>query len=297
VSDAGWRETYRGTVARWEVDTVEHFTVAFYIDRFEHATLTLLDSLGLGPAYARREGRACVTVDGYVRYQRELRAGDILHIRSAVIAVEPGGLQLGHTLINSETDQVCATLEQRVAHVVLDGRKPVELSPRSRREAEAQRVAWDGPARERRPRPRGRDGFLPAGRDTVKPEEIDVLGAGALQFFIHRFSSANAHVLAAFGFTPRYQRERRRGFSTFEFQLEVAGALEPGDLVDVRSGLLHVGTTSLHLCHQLLRGAGEPVALLHQLGVHLDLDARRPAPLPDELRDRARALVAPSDPA
>jgi acyl-CoA thioesterase FadM len=40
---------------------------------------------------------------------------------------------------------------------------------------------------------------------------------------------------------------------------------------------------------------GERVATLEQFGVHLDLDARRPAPLPDALRDKARAMLAASD--
>ena len=37
---------------------------------------------------------------------------------------------------------------------------------------------------------------------------------------------------------------------------------------------------------------GEEVATLEQSGVHLDLDARRPTPLPDALRERAKAMVA-----
>jgi hypothetical protein len=37
--------------------------------------------------------------------------------------------------------------------------------------------------------------------------------------------------------------------------------------------------------------SGERVAGLEQAGVHLDLDARRPAPLPDALRTAALALL------
>jgi hypothetical protein len=36
------------------------------------------------------------------------------------------------------------------------------------------------------------------------------------------------------------------------------------------------------------------VAALDQLGVQLDLDARRPTPLPDGMKERAKALVAPT---
>jgi len=92
--------------------------------------------------------------------------------------------------------------------------------------------------------------------------------------------------------TPGYQREQRRGFSTFEFQLAIGGALCPGDPVRVQSALLHVGTSSLRLLHVMTNERnGERVATLEQLGVHLDMDARKSTPLSDELRARARAVL------
>ena len=36
---------------------------------------------------------------------------------------------------------------------------------------------------------------------------------------------------------------------------------------------------------------GEEVATLSQYGVHLDLDSRRPTPIPDDLRTRAEHLL------
>ena len=32
----GYSETFRGDVAPWEVDATEHFTVAFYYEKFEY---------------------------------------------------------------------------------------------------------------------------------------------------------------------------------------------------------------------------------------------------------------------
>lgn len=292
-----WIETYRGTVFRWEVDGNDHLTVAYYFSRFADAGLGLLEALGLGTDTIRRERRACVTVECYVRYLRELRGGDIMHVTSGVIEVGADGLVLGHKLLNSETGALCTTVEQRVTHVELDGRTLAPLDDAARRAAEARRVVWDGPARERRPAPRGFEGFRDTARDTVKPWEIDVFGQSALTFFIHRFSAANSQALAAFGMTPGYMREERRGFSTFEFQLALAGRLSPGDPVFVRSGLLHVGASSLRLFHSMVNGrSGEVCATLDQLGVHFDQDARRPTPLPDALREKAKAILAPTEP-
>jgi acyl-CoA thioesterase FadM len=41
----------------------------------------------------------------------------------------------------------------------------------------------------------------------------------------------------------------------------------------------------------MTREPGGVVATLEQSGVHFDQEARRPAPLPDALRERARALL------
>ena len=60
----------------------------------------------------------------------------------------------------------------------------------------------------------------------------------------------------------------------------------------MRSGVLHVGNSSLRLLHVMTREpSGEMAATLEQSGVHFDQEARRPAPLPDAMRQRARALL------
>ncbi|HET9854534.1 MAG TPA: thioesterase family protein [Methylomirabilota bacterium] len=273
-----WLETYRGTVFRWEVDPNDHLTVAYYFARIVDAGAGLLAAVGLSGAGGH-------TADSYVRYQRELRVGDIMHMESGVIATEADALVLGHKLFDSGAGGLCTTVEQRVR---LAGPLPAE----TQRAVEAHRVDWDGPARERRPRPTDLAGFRASARDVVKPLEMDISGGAALSHYIHRFSAANGHAIAAFGMTPAYMRAEHRGFSTFEFQLELGNPLRPGDGVRVRSGVVHVGNSSLRLLHVMTREPGdEVVATLEQSGVHFDQDARRPAPLPDGLRERARALL------
>ena len=269
-----WIESYRGTVPRWEVDDNDHFTVAYYMARIADASVAMQHALGTGPA---------PTVDCFIRYQKELRVGDIIHIDTAVIAVDADGIVLGHKMFESAAGELCTTIEQRLTPA---------LEPSARRTLEARRVAWDGPAREIRPRPRSLDGFRDTSRDTVKPWEIDLTGQLSLSAVVHRFSGANAHVMAAFGVTPAYMRESHRGLSTFEFQLTLRGEVQAGDPLVVRSALVHVGNSSVRFFHSMLdERSGTEVATLEQSGVHFDQDRRRPAPLPDELRARAQAML------
>ena len=270
----GWLETYRGTVFRWEVDANDHLTVAYYLSRLGDAATTMLQALGIGPA---------PTVDCFIRYTRELRVGDLMHVVTGVIAVDADGVTLGHRLLETTEEAVCTTVEHRLA---------VALTPEQRRAADARRVAWDAPARERRARPATLEGFRPSARDTVKPSEVDPHGRLQLSAAIHRFSAANGHALAAFGLTPRYMREQQRGFSTFEFQLGFEAGVRVGDPLVVHSALTHVGSSSMRVLHVLAHaGSGQRVATLEQSGVQLDLQARRPAPLAPELRERALKLV------
>ena len=283
-------ETYRGVVYRWEVDHNDHFTVAFYFAHLGDATQALLDALGLPP---ERDGRAWITADCYVRYMQELRVGDIMHITSAPIAVVPDGFVAGHRLVNTGTGAVVSTFEQRLRLVGFDG-APVLPSAAERERIDARRLPWDGPPREHRARPKSLDGLRDSARDTIKPSEAGGSTPAALAAYIHRFSASNSHVIAAFGMTPSYMREQRRGFSTFEFQFGATRALRPDTHIVVRSGLLHVGTSSLRLFHVMSDArTGAELATLLQAGVHLDMDARRPTPLPAELLDRARTLLVP----
>ena len=288
-----WLETYRGTVSRWEVDNVDHFTVAFYFARFEDATLCLLHAVGLDPVALAGTGRACVTLDSRVGYQRELRVGDVLHIESGVIEVDDDGLVLGHHVFDSADGTLCTTVEQRVALVRhRDARAALARGRPAGGRARAPDRVEPGARGGRAPGPATDDGFIESARDAIKPGEVDTLGEATLPAYIHRFSGALGHMIAAFGMTPAYMTEHRRGFSTFEFKLGVPGVLRAGDLVRVRTGLLHVGNSSMRLLHRMQNArTGEAVASLEQAGVHLDLDARRPAPLPHALHERAKALL------
>ena len=275
-----WIETYRGTVYRWELDNVDHFTVAFYFQRFADATLGLLEPWSWGLPTWRAPGGA-VPVDAYVRYLRELRVGDLLHVESGVIAVEDGDIVTGHRLFDSGGGVV---RHRRIAHA--------PRGPGGARSGAAQCEAAAAPARRRWPgtsrpgsggRPAGDDGLRGGGREFVKPWEIDAFGQCAMSFYVHRFAAANGHAIAAFGMTPAYQRDCRRGYSTFEFQLEFPGRAPRGGPVVVRADSCTWGRRRSGCSTACPTRTGEMVATLDQFGVHLDMDERRPAPLPDVL--------------
>src|SRR5262245_62385125 len=131
-----WIETYRGVVSAWECDVVEHFTIAYYFERFADATRNFLELIGesatLGPEVEARPLRL------YTSFTRELRAGAGFHISSAVIAVDDSSLRLGHRIVLSAGGEP-------VSWVLVTLPLPASTTPQLRGRLEARLVAWAGP--------------------------------------------------------------------------------------------------------------------------------------------------------
>src|SRR5260370_16790086 len=93
-------ETYRSVVAAWECDVMGHLTIAFYFDRFTDAAFSLIERLAPAKAPPAAAWRSTQLL---VRYQKELRAGDALFIRTAILPPPPAPLPFTHHLAPPDT--------------------------------------------------------------------------------------------------------------------------------------------------------------------------------------------------
>lgn len=268
-------ETFRSAVPPWECDIVEHFTVAYYYEKFRAAGDRAL--LGLGVLAKDARTTAC-----YTRYRKELRAGDAYRIVSAPIRATGsgagGGLTIGHKLIDVEADEVAATTEQTFA---LDAPLSVDGY-----------AEWDGDVREERSDVGDGVTWVPAATDVVLPKDVDAAGRLSLDALVHRFTAAGGHLLNAIGWTPSHMRENRIGYSTFEFQMRIGALPWVGVPLDTESTVGSIGRSSMRMVHRMIRAdTGDLVAELSQFGVHLDMNARRPSAIPDDIAEAARKLA------
>jgi acyl-CoA thioester hydrolase len=276
-----WIETYRGAVPPWQCDVTEHFTVAYYFDRLEEAEANLADDLGLG--HLPRRGDVPRRINA--RFARELRAGASFHIESAPISVE-NGLRLGHRVVDSTNGEVVTWFDEHwdLSTAPLTALKGAGIETRL--------AEWNGPEEEERTDPAATDGFIPTARGRVKPGDLDAAGHFSLSAMVHRFSNSSGQFGAAIGMDAEFMQKQRRGFSTFELILQVSGVLPPDVPYLVETGIGHFGSSSLRMIHRMTDPrTGAEVARLSQFGVNLDLDARRPARWPDDIRARATALI------
>ncbi len=264
----GYTETFRGDVATWEVDATEHFTVACYYEKFEAATWRFLRLNGVSPEAVR-------TVAALTHYKAELRNRDIYRIETALIETGDQPI-IAHKVFNAETGKLCTTMRQILSDARITG--PT--------------VAWDGDEWTHRSVPGDDAGWISSAVDIARPEEADWAGNLSLPGYIHRFSTANSFVMAEFGMTPDYQTRARIGLSTFEFELVFHGIAKPGDMINVESCIAQIGNSSMRFYHRMRNAkTGADLAGLSQFGVQLDLDARHPSRIADELRERAQRLL------
>ena len=269
-----WIETYRGAVPPWQCDVTEHFTVAYYFDRLEESAANLADTLGITGMPTRVDAR----------YAKELRAGACFHIESAPVGID-NGLRVGHRVVDTSSGEVVTWF---------DTYYDLSLSPDQRRTIDEQLATWNGPAAEPRPEPTSTEGFIPTARGRAKPSDLDAAGNFSLSAMVHRFSNASGQTAAALGMDTAFLQRNRRGFSTFEMTLRVTGTLRLDEPYLIETGIGHLGNSSLRMIHRMTNPRdGREIARLGQYGVNLDLDARRPARWPEEIREKAAALVVP----
>ena len=278
-----WIETYRGAVPPWQCDVTEHFTVGYYFDRVEEAEANLADELGLGDL--PRRGDIPRQLDA--RFVSELRAGASFHVESAALGVE-NGLRVGHRFVDSVNGEVVTWFDQQW------DLSAAPLTPQQRAAIAGRLADWNGPAAEARPEPVATAGFIPTARGRVKPGDVNAAGNFALGAMVLRFSNASGQLGAAIGMDAEFMQQQRRGFSTFELILRMTGVLPLDAPYLVETGIGHLGSSSLRMIHRMTDArTGTEFARLSQFGVNLDLDARRPARWPDDIRQRAAALVVP----
>ncbi len=278
-----WIETYRGAVPPWQCDVTEHFTVGYYFDRVEEAEANLADELGLGDL--PRRGNIPRQLDA--RFVSELRAGASFHVESAALGVE-NGLRVGHRFVDSVNGEVVTWFDQQW------DLSAAPLTPQQRAAIAGRLADWNGPAAEARPEPVATAGFIPTARGRVKAGDVNAAGNFALGAMVLRFSNSSGQLGAAIGMDAEFMQQQRRGFSTFELILRMTGVLPLDAPYLVETGIGHLGSSSLRMIHRMTDArTGTEFARLSQFGVNLDLDARRPARWPDDIRQRAAALVVP----
>jgi acyl-CoA thioester hydrolase len=119
--------TYRGTIYPWHCDHMGHMNVMWYVGKFDEATWQFFSSVGLPRSRFLSEGTGMAAVEQHIEYKRELHAGDLITVRSAVLEVKEKSIRFAHEMINDETSELAARTTLVGVYFDTTARKSVSL--------------------------------------------------------------------------------------------------------------------------------------------------------------------------
>lgn len=119
--------TYRGTIYPWHCDHMGHMNVMWYAGKFDEASWHFLSALGLTRTFLKERNRGLAALQQNTTYRRELRAGDIVTIRSGIREVKEKIIRFFHQMINDETGEVAAVTMLTGVYMDLAMRKSCQL--------------------------------------------------------------------------------------------------------------------------------------------------------------------------
>ena len=102
--------THRGTVYPWQCDHMGHMNVMWYAGKFDESSWQLLAILGLTAERFRNEGFGMAAVEQSIQYKRELRAGDLITVRSGILDVGNRSLRLVHEMRHDTSGELSAAM-------------------------------------------------------------------------------------------------------------------------------------------------------------------------------------------
>jgi acyl-CoA thioester hydrolase len=133
--------TYRGVVRSEHCDHMGHMNVMWYVGKFDEASWQLFAAMGLSRSRMQKENRGVAGAEQHIEYKRELRAGDVVTVRSAVDEVKDKVIRLTHEMTNDETGEVAAIMHLVAVYFDTEVRKSLPLPPDIRERASGMIVA------------------------------------------------------------------------------------------------------------------------------------------------------------
>jgi acyl-CoA thioester hydrolase len=302
VSEGQPIEVWRGAVAAWECDEMGHMNVRFHLARAMQGLAAFAAALGMPNAFGADAAASLVVRGHHIRFLREARAGAPLHMTAGVLAMDESAATLIQTLTHSRSGEVAAHFVTRLVHATAQEGRAFPWPQRAVEAARGLTVALPadaGPRGVPEAGPAAVDGnqaqkLPPAARGVVAAEDCDVFGRMRTELVLGWIAQAIPHMVEPF----RQEGEAvvgpggRVGGAALEYRLSYFGAPGPGDLLEVRSGLVELGHKLGRMRHWLIDPrTGAAWAEAENLSVNFDLDTRKAVALSPEAVARLRAHV------
>ncbi len=129
-------------------------------------------------------------------------------------------------------------------------------------------------------------------RGVVYPWQLDHMDHMNVQFYTARFDEATWHLFAALGMTTGYFKANRRGMAALEQRTLYKRELHAGALIRITSELLEMKPKTIRFLHRMYDTEnGAEVATTELVGAHIDTDARKAVPFPEDIVKRQAGFI------
>lgn len=292
-------EVIRSRVNNWDCDHMGHLNVRHYFGRANEGLAVLWLALGLSPRSLQQQGLAVRARDQHIRFHRELRPGAGFSLRAGVLAHRPELLTTYEELSGmsgavSATIVTEAQLIERASGAAVPW--PAEVLARAAQHActlppyAAARGVVARASRERITREVAlARGMQPGYLGPVLGSDCDEHGILLEAACMGRISDGIAHFWLQLQGGPRPQN---MGGAALEYRLVFHRWPHAGDVIEVRSALSSISNKALCLNHYVFDvESGECAASGQAIVVWFDLEARKAAELPDDVRAKLAGHV------
>jgi acyl-CoA thioester hydrolase len=130
-------------------------------------------------------------------------------------------------------------------------------------------------------------------RGTVYPWHCDHMGHMNVMWYVGKFDEATWQLFNHLGLAPSRLSQEGAGMAAVEQHIEYRRELRAGYVITVRSTVLEVKDKSIRFAHEMTNDEnGEVAARTTLTGVYIDTSLRKARPLPPEIKERLRLMVA-----
>jgi len=105
------------------IDSNGHMNLAYYVVVFDLATDKLYSFLGIGDAYREATGNSCFTAETHTVYEREVRLGERLRVKTWLLGSDSKRLHYFHELFHVDSGERSAVQELMALHIDMGVRR------------------------------------------------------------------------------------------------------------------------------------------------------------------------------
>jgi len=117
-----------------------------------------------------------------------------------------------------------------------------------------------------------------------------------VQWYTSKFDEGTWHLFSAVGITSNYIRQNNRGMAAVEQTIKYKAEAMSGDLLVVKSQFLEIKDKVVRFLHTMYNAeTGKEVATAELIAVHLDRNARKACPIPEDIKQQCQALIENSE--